>query len=406
MSPFEKERAMTNELGLYIHIPFCIKKCDYCDFVSYCGKEKYVEKYIEAVKQEIKDNLKKVQGEITTIYIGGGTPSCIASKYIVDIMNTMHLLKKNSTNIVGAHCMRPKETTIEGNPGTVTEEKLQDYKKAGINRLSIGLQETHNRLLQSIGRIHTYEQFVETYQLARKVGFHNINVDLMIGLPDQSIQDIKESLEKIIALAPEHISVYSLILEEGTPLFEKYQAGEIQLPDEELERNMYWYVKNTLENAGYMHYEISNFAKPGFESKHNMNCWEQKEYIGIGVAAHSYVNGTRYSNTSHLDNYIHGVGTQCLRSGGYNPALQTYQTIHETQTTEDMQKEYMLLGLRKIQGVSIQTFKNKFGENPIYLFRNELQELTEHGLLEIDGDAIRLTSKGLDLANIVWQKFI
>ena len=212
----------------------------------------------------------------------------------------------------------------------------------------------------------------------------------MIGLPNQSIADIKESLEKIIELNPEHISVYSLILEEGTPLFEKYKAGEIQLPDEELERNMYWYVKNTLENVGYNHYEISNFAKPGYESKHNLNCWEQKEYIGIGAAAHSYVNGVRYSNISNLHEYIKGRD----------------RIVHEIQTIEDMQKEYMLLGLRKIQGVSIQAFKNKFAENPIFLFRNELQELTEQGLLEIDGDAIKLTNKGLDLANIVWQKFV
>lgn len=371
---------MTNELGIYIHIPFCKKKCDYCDFVSYCGKEEYVEKYIEAVKQEIKDNLKKIQGEITTIYIGGGTPSCIDSKYIVEIMNTIYSVIEN----------RADEITIEVNPGTVTEKKFQAYKKAGINRLSIGLQETHNKLLKSIGRIHTFEQFIETYELARKVGFNNINVDLMIGLPNQSIADIKESLEKIIELNPEHISVYSLILEEGTPLFEKYKAGEIQLPGEELERNMYWYVKNTLENVGYNHYEISNFAKPGYESKHNMNCWEQKEYIGIGAAAHSYVNGVRYSNISNLHEYIKGRD----------------RIIHEIQTIEDMQKEYMLLGLRKIQGVSIQAFKNKFAENPIYLFRNELQELTEQGLLEIDGDAIKLTNKGLDLANIVWQKFV
>ena len=212
----------------------------------------------------------------------------------------------------------------------------------------------------------------------------------MIGLPNQSIQNIKESLNKVIELNPEHISVYSLILEEGTKLYKKYEEKQIELPDEELERNMYWYVKNTLENNGYNHYEISNFSKKGYESKHNMNCWEQKEYIGFGVNAHSYVEGVRYSNTESLEEYIKASD----------------KTIHEKQTIEDMKKEYMLLGLRKIEGISIQKFEEKFVENPIFLFRNELKQLVEQDLLEVDGDIIRLTNKGLDLANIVWEEFV
>ena len=212
----------------------------------------------------------------------------------------------------------------------------------------------------------------------------------MIGLPNQSIQNIKESLNKVITLNPEHISVYSLILEEGTKLYQKYENKEIELPDEELERNMYWYVKNTLENNGYNHYEISNFSKKGYESKHNMNCWKQKEYIGFGLNAHSYVDGARYSNTEVLEEYIKGSN----------------KIIHEKQTMEDMKKEYMLLGLRKIEGISIQKFEEKFVENPIFLFRNELNKLVEQDLLEVDGDIIRLTNKGLDLANIVWQEFV
>ena len=378
------------ELGLYIHIPFCKKKCDYCDFISYSDKINCIKEYVEALKNEIKHELNKIVNDkenyrVTTIYIGGGTPSFIDSKYIREILNT---IKKY---IVGADDpVCPLEITIEVNPGTATEKKLEDYKDAGINRLSIGLQETNNEILKSIGRIHTYEEFLETYNMAREIGFKNINVDLMIGLPNQSIENIKSSLKKVISLNSEHISVYSLILEEGTKLYDKCENDDLKLPDEELERNMYWYVKNTLENVGYTHYEISNFAKQGYESKHNVNCWEQKEYLGFGLAAHSYIKGTRYSNDPK----------------GSDPFVSFEKTIHEIQTKEDSQKEYMLLGLRKTDGVSIQKFKNKFGENPIFLFKNELNKLVEENLITIDGDYIRLTNKGLDLANLVWEEFV
>ena len=373
------------KIGIYIHIPFCIKKCEYCDFVSYCNKKEYVPQYINALKKEIKDNINK-EYKITTIYIGGGTPSSIEENYIADIIETIKL-NMNKENLKDFENI---EVTIEVNPGTVNKEKLQVYKKIGINRLSIGLQETHNELLKSIGRIHTYEEFIKTYKLARKIGFNNINVDLMIALPNQTIQDIKENLEKITKLNPEHISVYSLILEEGTPFYNKYNENKIKLPDEELERNMYWYVKNTLENNGYMHYEISNFSKKGFESKHNMNCWNQEEYLGFGVAAHSYNNRIRYSNTNSIEEYIKGSN----------------KIIHEEQTLEDMQKEYMLLGLRKIEGINIQKFKNKFAQNPIFIFKEQLNKLVNEELIIVDGNEIKLTNKGLDLANIVWEEFV
>ena len=373
------------EIGIYIHIPFCIKKCEYCDFVSYCNKKEYVPQYINALKKEIKNNINK-EYKITTIYIGGGTPSSIEENYIADIIETIKL----NMNDEDLKDFENIEVTIEVNPGTVNKEKLQVYKKIGINRLSIGLQETHNELLKSIGRIHTYEEFIKIYKLARKIGFNNINVDLMIALPNQTIRDIKENLEKITKLNPEHISVYSLILEEGTPFYNKYNENKIKLPDEELERNMYWYVKNTLENNGYMHYEISNFSKKGFESKHNMNCWNQEEYLGFGVAAHSYNNKIRYSNTNSIEEYIKGSN----------------KIIHEEQTLEDMQKEYMLLGLRKIEGINIQKFKNKFAQNPIFIFKEQLNKLVDEELIIVDGNEIKLTNKGLDLANIVWEEFV
>lgn len=374
-----------NKIGIYVHIPFCKKKCDYCDFISYCGKDDLIEKYVDSVKKEI--NHVKIKSEITTIYIGGGTPSYIDSKFIVQILE-----KIKEKNVA-----QDAEITIEVNPGTVTQEKLQDYIDCGINRISIGLQTTNDELLKQIGRIHNYEQFLETYKLAKKVGFKNINVDLMLGLPNQRIIDLKESLENVLKLAPKHISVYSLIVEEGTPIANKIENGKLKLPDDELERNMYWYVKNTLELNGYKHYEISNFAKKGYESKHNMNCWNQMEYVGIGTAAHSYRDITRYSNTEDIKEYIKNV-----QKGEF----EKNRIIHEIQKEEDSKKEFMLLGLRKIDGLKISEFKNKFGDNPIYLYRNELKKLSDEKLIIIQDDNIRLSNKGIDLANLVWEEFV
>ena len=372
-------------IGIYIHIPFCKQKCYYCDFVSYCNKDNLIEKYIQAVKNEIQ--LQEIKTDIDTIYIGGGTPSYIEAKYIKEILE--EIKTKNVS--------KEAEITIEVNPGTVTLEKLQEYKNYGINRLSIGLQSTQNNLLKTIGRIHNFEEFLETYKMARKIGFKNINVDLMLGLPNQKISDLKESLEKVLELKPEHISEYSLIVEENTPIADKIEKNELILPEEETERNMYWYVKNTLELNGFHHYEISNFAKKSFESKHNLNCWEQQEYIGIGTSAHSYVENVRYSNTENLEKYIDNIeqGTP-----------ENNKIIHEVQNENDKKKEFMLLGVRKIDGIKISEFKKVFGDNPIYLFRNELKKLSDEELIEIDDDIIRLTNKGIDLANLVWEEFI
>ena len=374
-----------NEIGIYVHIPFCKQKCYYCDFVSYCNKDDKIEPYIKTLIKEIE--MQNIKSNINTIYIGGGTPSYIDSKYITEIMDKIK--KKNVIENV--------EITIEVNPGTVTRGKLEDYKNSGINRLSIGLQTANNKLLKQIGRIHNYEEFLETYKIAREVGFNNINVDLIIGLPNQRIQDLKNSLDEVIKLSPEHISVYSLIIEDGTPIKTQIENGKLQLPDEETERNMYWYVKNTLELNGYKHYEISNFAKNGYESKHNMNCWNQDEYIGFGISAHSYRNITRYSNTDNINEYIRNIKSNSPEKN---------RIIHEVQKLEDTEKEFMLLGLRKIDGVSISEFKDRFGDNPIYLYRNELKKLSDENLIKVDENNIKLTNKGIDLANIVWEEFV
>ena len=369
-------------IGIYVHIPFCMQKCYYCDFTSYPNKLSKQEDYVQALKDEIKERSKKIKNYIDTIYIGGGTPSIIDSNKIAEILECIrsnYKVKKNA------------EITIEVNPGTVTKEKLQAYKDFGVNRLSIGLQSTKDNLLKEIGRIHKYEDFLNTYEMATEIGFKNINVDLMIGLPEQTLQDVEDSLREIRYLKPKHISVYSLILEENTKLEVLVNLGKLDLPDEDVERQMYWKVKEVLEKNGYEHYEISNFAKRGYKSKHNYNCWKQHSYLGFGVSAHSYYNNIRYSNTNSLEEYLQ------------NP---DNKKLEEKQTIEDAKKEYMLLGLRTIEGVSISDFKQKYVDNPLYLFKDELNKLVKEELIEIDLDNIKLTNKGLDFANLVWEEFV
>ncbi len=398
------------ELGIYIHIPFCVKKCDYCDFISYSNCFDMQEKYVEKLLEEIEENKDLLKNNfISTIYIGGGTPSAIKSELIKKILDKIYDVSRIDKEKV--------EITIEVNPGTITKNNLQMYKDCGINRLSIGLQSTDDAILKEIGRIHNYNQFLDTYKWAGEAGFENINVDLMLGLPGQDIEILKNSLENVVNLKPipNHISVYSLIVEDGTKIEQRIDSGELSLPDDEEERRQYHYMKNFLELKGYKHYEISNFAKPGFESKHNMNCWEQKQYVGFGVAAHSYVNGVRYANTSDLKEYLNVDNKKSVENDMKNDfevnfenknGFATIKTIEEIQDKLDMEKEFMILGLRKLDGVSVSKFEQKFGENPIYLFRNELQKLVEEDLLEVDLDDIKLTSKGLDLANLVWEEFV
>ena len=378
-----------SEFGIYVHIPFCKSKCYYCDFISYSSKECIWDKYINSLVKEIEHNSSKLKEKnITTIYIGGGTPSIINSENIIKIVNTI----KEKYKVI-SNC----EITIEVNPGTVTKEKLIDYKNAGINRLSIGLQSTKDNLLKEIGRIHDYKQFLETYNMAKECGFDNINVDLMLALPNQTLKDIEESVEEIIKLNPKHISVYSLILEEGTRLCDMVERKEVDIIDDELERNMYWIVKKKLEEEEYIHYEISNFSKKGYESKHNLNCWNQEEYIGFGVAAHSYMDKKRFYNIINVEEYIKNIEDGKFEKNSF---------VEEIQNEEDIKKEYMMLGLRKIDGISIQEFKNKFIENPLYVFNKELAKLVEEELIEVDLDRIKLTKKGLDFANIVWEEFV
>lgn len=386
------------EIGLYVHIPFCKSKCLYCDFVSFANKNDMVERYIECVKKEIIQYAteNKTMSEhglepkfiVKTIYIGGGTPSYIDEDYIVQIMETI----KHNFEV-----KEDAEITIEVNPGTASKDKLEAYKKCGINRLSIGLQSTQNKILKNIGRIHTYEEFIITYAHAREAKFKNINVDLMINLPGQTLEDVKDSIKRIINLKPEHISVYSLIVEDNTPIKTLLEMHCLELASDEVERQMYWYVKETLEKHKYHQYEISNFAKEGHESKHNMDCWNQKEYIGVGLNASSFLDNKRYSNISALEQYITNI-----EQNEMNKNLILEETLNE----ESKMNEYMMLGLRKIAGVNIQGFKNTFNVNPIVRFCKPLEKLTKEGLVQIDENSIKLTNKGIDLANLVWEEFV
>ena len=386
------------EIGLYVHIPFCKQKCYYCDFISHANKEQMIERYVNCLKKEIiqyatENKVMAAHGleleyRIKTIYIGGGTPSFIDEAYILSIVKTI----KDNFNL-----NEDSEITIEVNPGTANKDKLEAFKSCGINRLSIGLQAVQDEILKKIGRIHTYQDFLNTYEYARQVGFDNINVDLMIGLPDQTLENVKESVKTILNLKPEHISVYSLILEEGTKLNELIQTKQLELISDDLEREMYWLVKEILEKHKYNQYEISNFAKSGFKSRHNLDCWNQNEYLGVGVSASSFLDDKRYSNILEIEEYISNIENN-------TPNLNL--KLEETLTPESKMNEYMMLGLRKIEGVNIAEFERKFVKNPIVKYSTILEKLNHEGLIEVNGNNIRLTNKGIDLANLVWEEFI
>ena len=382
---------MNNELGIYIHIPFCKRKCNYCDFISFQDKDNCISKYVECLKEEINKTIKLSNYKeyiVKTIYIGGGTPSYIDSKFIVEIVNEI----KEKFNVD-----KNAEITIEINPGAVNEQKLYDYYNVGINRLSIGLQSDNDELLKTIGRIHNFNEFLDIYKIARKIGYKNINIDLMLALPNQTVEMLENTVNNVIRLNPEHISLYSLIVEEGTKLEKQLENKELTLPNEETERVMYHLTRKILYENKYIQYEISNFSKKGYESKHNLDCWSQKEYIGFGLASHSYINMERFSNTTNINEYITNI---------QNNKIEKNYITHEKQNLESQMKEYMILGLRKIDGVNITEFKQKFNQNPIYLFRIELNNLVNKDLIEIQENNIKLTNKGLNFANIVWEEFI
>ncbi len=377
------------DLGIYVHFPFCARKCDYCDFVSMVGSPDEQAYYIRVLKKEIRsfealENLYLVR----TVFFGGGTPS---------IMDTVQLERVMEQLREQYEFAEDAEITIECNPGTLTEEKLQRYREMGINRLSIGLQSTHNEELKVLGRIHSYEDFLESYRLARKVGFQNINVDLMSGLPGQSVEAWDDVLRTVVALNPEHVSAYSLSIEEGTPFYERYAStkGRLLLPKEKEERDMYHMTKEILEEAGYHRYEISNYAKKGRECRHNMIYWTGGEYVGFGLGAYSYLGGRRFGNPRNKQEY-------------WESARSAYQNYKATppQTEKATMEEFMFLGLRMMRGVSTREFEEKFHVPFQEVYGEPVRKMLAQGFLEEDGSWIRFTDKGIDVSNRLLVDFL
>ena len=373
------------KLGLYIHIPFCQKKCNYCDFLSAPANKQVQIAYMDILQKEIKEkSIEYKEYCVDTVFIGGGTPTCVPYETIVDTMNVV-----KASFFITDDC----EITMECNPGTVTKEALDNYRAAGINRLSIGLQSTHNGILKELGRIHTFEQFLETFNWAREAGFTNINVDLMSGLPNQTLEQYEDSLLEILKLDVEHISSYSLIVEEGTPFYQLYEEDKLALPDEETEREMYYLTKEKLMAAGLLRYEISNYAKEGYECKHNARYWIREDYLGVGLGASSMVNNVRFKNTEWLDEY--------LTDNKYMEKMD-----EQILSTTECMEEFMFLGLRMTKGVSKEKFFATFGSSMDEVYGNVVTKLKDQGLLEEEGGFVRLTEYGQDVSNKVWVEFL
>ncbi len=359
--------------GLYIHIPFCVKKCDYCDFISFPDCGIYFEKYIDKLICE----LTKYRGEsVDSIFIGGGTPSVLPPELIKKLCTAVN---ENFEIADGS------EWTIEANPETIDLAKAEAMLCGGINRVSIGVQSFNDAELSAVGRIHNARRAEDAVCLLYKAGFGNINIDLMMSLPYQTAQTFKNSLKKAVNLPVTHISVYSLIIEDSTPLAKKYQSGEYDMPDEDTDRDLYSYTGEFLKENGFNRYEISNYAKDGFESKHNLKYWNCEEYIGVGVSAHSYLNGVRFYNTSDLNEYLKGI----TKAG------------EERLTLKDMQGEFMMLGLRKTDGISETEFSGRFGVAIDSLYGSALNKYEKLGFIKREQGRIFFTAKGIDVSNSI-----
>jgi oxygen-independent coproporphyrinogen-3 oxidase len=381
------ENMALKEIGLYIHIPFCKSKCFYCDFNSFSRKEDLISPYFEALKAEIDyygDSLR--DHCIKTIFIGGGTPSYVEVKYICRLMEAC----RRTFNI-----KEDAEISIEANPGTLDAEKLLLYKSKGINRLSLGLQASQDYLLREMGRIHSRTDFLHGFSLARKAGFDNINVDIIFGLPGQTLDEWSQTVLDVVKSGAEHISCYSLKIEDETIFGRRLQNGTLTPADDELDRSMYYFAIEKLTESGFIHYEISNFAKPGYECRHNLIYWKAEEYLGIGAGAHSHLRGVRFNNIYSIDEYISAV------SKGKTPK-ENQQIIGKN----EKMAEFMILALRLVAGIDTKEFKERFGLNIFNVFGRQLEKLNKKQLIELEGGTIRLTPSGLDLANQVFMEFI
>ena len=377
---------MSGGMELYLHMPFCVRKCAYCDFLSFPSGAETQRMYAKRLMEDI-DVMGKRYGEIPveTIFIGGGTPSVPDSGLIVEIMeHVRHAF----------HVADGAEISMEANPGTVTREKLTDYRKAGINRLSFGLQSANDRELKLLGRIHTWAEFLESFTLARECGFANLNIDLMSALPGQTCESWKETLSRVTDLDPEHISAYSLIIEEGTPFGERYgsEEGRKLLPDEDSEREMYHETKRFLKDCGYERYEISNYAKPGRECRHNIGYWTGVPYLGLGLGASSYLDGCRFTVNPDMKQYLEE-----------KPGM--FADI-EKLTKNDMEEEFFYVGLRMTAGVSLSEFERRFGISAKEVYPGLMETFVKEKAARFEGDRFVLTDYGLDVSNYIMAQFL
>ncbi|MDD3367772.1 MAG: radical SAM family heme chaperone HemW [Lachnospiraceae bacterium] len=383
-------------LRLYLHIPFCVRKCLYCDFLSAPATETVQRQYVDALIRElraVKENAENDSREgkiplslrrISSIYIGGGTPSILPCGEIERIMETVYSVFAVEDTA---------EISMELNPGTISDKQLlQSYRRSGINRLSIGLQSTVDSELRALGRIHTWQDFCETYDAVRQSGFQNINVDLMAAIPGQDLASYLTSLHRVISLKPEHISAYSLIVEENTPFYE--QRDMLVLPSEEEEREMYEQTKQVLSEAGYERYEISNYARKGYECRHNTGYWRRDSYLGFGIGAASLIDNTRFHNTEDLEKYLNSSSIMEIRED------------EQVLTGKDQMEEFMFLGLRMTEGISKKKFQDSFAVSIDEIYATQLDELEKEGLLYVEKDRIRLTKRGLDLSNVAMAEFL
>ncbi len=379
------------ELGIYVHTPFCVRKCAYCDFLSFPAADETQQMYFNVLRDEIASFSCPQEYEAVSVYFGGGTPSFASADEVVktlDQIRSTFSLREDA------------EITIECNPGTMNREKLRTWKEAGFNRLSIGLQSSDNDLLKTLGRIHTWEEFLREYYEARDTGFDNISIDLMYGLPGQTLDIWEDTLSKVKELGPEHLSSYSLIIEEGTGFWDRYHEDDMTkrqgdkpvfLPDEEEEERMLDALKCTVRDMDMYRYEISNYAKPGKESRHNMGYWKRREYAGFGLGASGQIRQMRYKNQSNLERYL------------------KRDLTHDEETVltkEDEIAETMILGLRMTEGVDLVCFEERFHKKAQDIFADQIQEYTRAGLLELTGGHLCLTDRGFDVSNLVMSDFL
>lgn len=369
-------------MELYIHIPFCIRKCDYCDFLSFNADGEQHEVYINALIKELKSAKIDRGRKVTSVFIGGGTPSVLKEGQIEKIMEAVRCRFTLTPDC---------EITIEANPGTLSKSKILEYLQSGINRLSLGCQSTDNHELKELGRIHTYEEFLDSYYFARSGGFTNINVDLMSAIPGQNRKSWEQNLRRIADLKPEHISAYSLIIEEGTPFYDR----ELDLPDEEEERLMYEATKDILGQYGYAQYEISNYALLGKECCHNIGYWERDSYLGIGLGAASMIDNVRFSNTTDMNKYLQSAG---------DPD-KIHENIEPLNSKEQME-EFMFLGLRLMKGIGRERFYELFGVQIETVYGKQIERFLNEGLLKEDNNRLTLTRRGVSLSNQVFVDFL